>query len=172
MAPTWSFMATLIMFESGQGVAIMTNVHSQNAMLLQRALANNVAKEYGWRYRTPEVWPGPDTVLLVLAKVKGVPAAIAKYRELKASGATMSAGTLVNLGYAISGPNNDADVIAIMKVAVEEYPGDWNAYDSLAEFYARAGKKQLAIENYTKSVELNPRNRGGIEALTKLKGEN
>jgi hypothetical protein len=30
------------------------------------------------------------------------------------------------------------------------------------------GDKELAIKNYQKSVELNPRNVGGIEALKKL----
>jgi hypothetical protein len=47
----------------------------------------------------------------------------------------------------------------------------WNAYDSLGELYARASEKQLAIQNYQKSIELNPNNRGGIEALKKLKAQ-
>jgi len=34
-----------------------------------------------------------------------------------------------------------------------------------------AGKKDLAIKNYEKSVELNPNNKNGVETLKKLKGE-
>jgi cytochrome c-type biogenesis protein CcmH/NrfG len=51
---------------------------------------------------------------------------------------------------------------------VQEYPKFWNAYDSLGEAYLNAGKKDLAAQNYQKSVELNPKNQSGIDALKKL----
>jgi hypothetical protein len=35
--------------------------------------------------------------------------------------------------------------------------------------YANAGDKPRAIANYEKSVQLNPQNDGGIEALRKLR---
>ncbi|PYU66915.1 MAG: hypothetical protein DMG49_20515 [Acidobacteria bacterium] len=35
----------------------------------------------------------------------------------------------------------------------------------------RAGKKSLAIQNYEKSVQLDPKNKNGIAALGKLKEE-
>lgn len=38
------------------------------------------------------------------------------------------------------------------------FPGSWNEYDSLGEAYLKAGKKELAIENYKNSLELNPKN--------------
>ena len=41
---------------------------------------------------------------------------------------------------------------------VDLFPGSWNAYDSLGEAYLKADKKDLAIENYKKSLELNPKN--------------
>jgi cytochrome c-type biogenesis protein CcmH/NrfG len=44
-------------------------------------------------------------------------------------------------------------------------------YDSLGEAYAAAGKKELAIENYEKSVKLDPKNQNGIDHLKKLKDE-
>jgi tetratricopeptide (TPR) repeat protein len=47
----------------------------------------------------------------------------------------------------------------------------WNAsgYDSLGEAYAANGDRELAIKNYELSIELNPENKGGIEALKKLR---
>ena len=54
---------------------------------------------------------------------------------------------------------------------VQEYAQSWNVYDSLAEAYAKVGKKDLAIENYEKSLQLNPKNDNGAEQLKKLKGE-
>ena len=47
----------------------------------------------------------------------------------------------------------------------------WNTYDSLGEAYAKAGDTALAIQNYEKSVQLNPKNEARIAALAKLKGK-
>jgi predicted TPR repeat methyltransferase len=33
----------------------------------------------------------------------------------------------------------------------------------------KAGQKELAIQNYEKSLQLNPKNQNGIEMLKKLK---
>jgi tetratricopeptide (TPR) repeat protein len=44
-------------------------------------------------------------------------------------------------------------------------------YDSLAEAYAAVGKKELAIENYEKSLAMDPKNEHAKEELKKLKGE-
>jgi cytochrome c-type biogenesis protein CcmH/NrfG len=41
----------------------------------------------------------------------------------------------------------------------------------LGEAYAAAGKKDLAIENYEKSLRLDPKNENAKERLKKLKGE-
>jgi len=51
---------------------------------------------------------------------------------------------------------------------VELHPDSWNAYDSLGEAYLKDGNKELATKNYQKSVELNPKNENGVEALKKL----
>ena len=51
------------------------------------------------------------------------------------------------------------------------HPTSWNAFDSLGEAYAAKGDKQKAIENYEKSVQLNPHSEGGLQMLKKLKGE-
>jgi len=50
-------------------------------------------------------------------------------------------------------------------------PESSNSYDSLGEAYLVAGKKDLAIENYKKSVELDPENTNGIEMLKRLRSE-
>ena len=51
---------------------------------------------------------------------------------------------------------------------VEAYPQSANVYDSLGEAYMDAGNKPLAIVNYQKSLELNPKNRGAVVMLQKL----
>lgn len=56
----------------------------------------------------------------------------------------------------------------IFELNVELHPESWNVYDSLAESYMVAGERERAIELYEESLELNPRNRTGLEMLQKL----
>jgi dienelactone hydrolase/predicted negative regulator of RcsB-dependent stress response len=62
--------------------------------------------------------------------------------------------------------NHLAEAIEVLKLDVQVFPSSWNGYDSLGEAYMKAGQKQLAIESYKKSLELNP---GDDEAKEKLK---
>ena len=54
---------------------------------------------------------------------------------------------------------------------VQPHPDSWNVYDSLGEAYANAGQEDLAIKNYKKSLELNPKNDGAVKMLAKLEGK-
>jgi cytochrome c-type biogenesis protein CcmH/NrfG len=51
---------------------------------------------------------------------------------------------------------------------VQVFPSSSNAYDSLGEAYTKAGQKQLAIDSYKKSLELNPANDNAKEKLKML----
>jgi cytochrome c-type biogenesis protein CcmH/NrfG len=51
---------------------------------------------------------------------------------------------------------------------VAAFPKSANTYDSLAEGYMDDGDKALAIANYQKSLELNPKNRNAVLMLQKL----
>lgn len=61
-------------------------------------------------------------------------------------------------GYQYLNQEKFDDAIKVFSLNVNLFPSSWNAYDSLGEAYLKAGKKDLAIENYKKSVELNPNN--------------
>ena len=63
------------------------------------------------------------------------------------------------------------EAIELFKMNVQLYPESWNVYDSLGEAYATAGETALAIQNYEKSLQLNPKNETGRAALAKLKGK-
>jgi Flp pilus assembly protein TadD len=49
------------------------------------------------------------------------------------------------------------------------YPHSSNVYDSLGEAYLKAEKKEMAIQNYMKSLELDPTNANAVNALNRLK---
>ncbi|WP_420318964.1 serine hydrolase [Ekhidna sp.] len=54
------------------------------------------------------------------------------------------------------------------KVNMALYPDSYKVYDSYAEACMKAGKTDLAIANYTKSLQLNPQNNGARHHLTEL----
>ena len=64
--------------------------------------------------------------------------------------------------------NNISLAIELFRLNVKENPQSWNVYDSLAEAYLKAGKKQLAFENYEKSLELNPKNENARNIMQQI----
>lgn len=50
-------------------------------------------------------------------------------------------------------------------------PGNFNSYDSYGEALMETGAREDAVMMYKRSLELNPKNEGGIMALKKLLGE-
>jgi predicted Zn-dependent protease len=75
---------------------------------------------------------------------------------------------LNSLGYRLIRANKLKDAIRILQLNVEAYPKSSNVYDSLGEAYMDDGNKPLAIANYQKSIQLNPRNTGAVKMLQKL----
>jgi len=63
------------------------------------------------------------------------------------------------------------EAIEVFKLNVEAFPQSFNVYDSLGEAFAAAGEQELAVKNYEKSLELNPKSQSGIDALKKLKAQ-
>jgi predicted Zn-dependent protease len=74
------------------------------------------------------------------------------------------------LGYTLLFSNQTQDAIGVLKRNAREYPKSANVYDSLAEAYMKADEKDLAIQNYEKSLQLDPKNQNAVDQLKKLKG--
>jgi len=116
-------------------------------------------------------WYLQDTIEQTVNK-QGIDAAIDAYHKLKITKKPrylFNEDQLNNVGYALLGSKKIKDAIAIFKLNVEEYPKSWNVFDSLGEAYMDNGDTQLAINNYQKSIDLNPANTEGIKMLQKLK---
>jgi tetratricopeptide (TPR) repeat protein len=132
-----------------------------------------VAREYDWKY-TPDP-KSAGQALMLIENVQGPEAALNFYQRIKqgtAPGYAVDEGSLNQLGYHLLMQKKVAEAIKVFERNVQEYPNASNPYDSLGEAYMSAGKKDLAIKNYEKSVELNPKNTNGVDMLKKLKGEN
>jgi tetratricopeptide (TPR) repeat protein len=106
---------------------------------------------------------------------QGLKAAEKKFKALLAErdrGPVFDENDFNNLGYKLMQRGNLESAIFVFEKNAGLYPNSWNAYDSLAEALAKAGKRKLAIKNYRKSLELNPENANGRAILERLeKGE-
>jgi tetratricopeptide (TPR) repeat protein len=101
----------------------------------------------------------------------GIDKAVQQYRDLKAAAPTtynFDEDELNTLGYQLIRKKEFKYAIRVFQLNVEAYPQSSNVYDSLGEAYMDDGDKALAISNYQKSVQLNPKNRNGIVYLQKL----
>jgi CubicO group peptidase (beta-lactamase class C family) len=162
------FQARLIMFaDSGKGVALMVN--SDAGLTMASFLEESIAKEYGWHYAMQQ---NQADILWLVANARGTAAATQKYEDLKKSSAKgLDENTLLQVAYQLLFAGKADDALQVFKLQVRDYPKYWNSYDSIGEAYMRAGQKDLAIQNYEKSIELKPDNQNGIDMLKKLKGQ-
>ncbi|MDX1761390.1 MAG: serine hydrolase [Christiangramia sp.] len=105
---------------------------------------------------------------------EGVDAGEALYHQLKREAPeeyNFGADELNGLGYYYLRMNKLKKALTVFSLNVESHPNSFNVYDSLGEAYLKKGDTIKAIENYRKSVELNPDHQGGIQKLRELKKE-
>jgi imidazolonepropionase-like amidohydrolase len=110
-------------------------------------------------------------VLMKTIDGKGVTAAVKQYHDLKSTQPATydySSRELIGLGYQLLKAKRVTDAIEVFKLSVEVDPRYYNTWDSLAEAYMDHGDKQLAIQNYKKSLDLNPANLNAVEKLKQL----
>jgi CubicO group peptidase (beta-lactamase class C family) len=154
-------MGVVVLTNSATGLSIIREIVDEAVGGQQPALA--------WiKY---ESYKSPARRLFKSILAKGAQAAINEYREWR-KGRTgeevINEAKMNDLGYDLFRMRKLAEAIEVFKLNVEDYPQSANAYDSLGEAYLANGDKELAIKNYQRSVELNPHNATGIEALKKL----
>ncbi|WP_026728437.1 serine hydrolase domain-containing protein [Flavobacterium denitrificans] len=107
--------------------------------------------------------------LLDAYSLKGVSGGNEAYKKLKNDPTyAIKEGDMNRIGYQLLQTGKKKEAIEVFKINVEAFPKSGNTYDSLGEAYLADGDKKLAIENYTKSVELDPSNEGGKKVLAEL----
>jgi tetratricopeptide (TPR) repeat protein len=152
--------------DSGNGVAIMAD--SDNGLQVADLVLRAVAKEYAWNYK----FDGPPATLVLIAKLRGARAALQRYTELKKAKASeneVGEGALNSLGYTLLYSGHEQDAITVFRRNTQEHPQSSNVWDSLGEAYMKVGQKDLAVQNYEKSLQLDPKNQNAVAMLKKLK---
>ncbi len=158
-------------------IALVLLANSDNGMSLVRPMLASAAgaRQPALDWLNYESFNSPQRVVRrrLQAKLRdeGVQAMIAEYRQLKRHypDEAFSEPLLNTLGYQLLRQERFDDAIEIFKLNVREYPDAFNPYDSLGEAYMRAGRVELAIESYARSVEINPDNNNGHEMLKRLR---
>jgi CubicO group peptidase (beta-lactamase class C family) len=154
---------------SGRGVVIMAN--SDNGFAIFNRLADSIGRAYGWKGLEAEADP-PSVSVDLLTKLHGLDRAIAWYRAARDKGsARFGPGDLNSLGYRLLRAGDGADAVKVFEANVQIYPDDANAYDSLGEGHMKAGNVKAAIENYRKSLAMDPKNENAKKMLLKLEAK-
>lgn len=104
----------------------------------------------------------------------GIEEALAHFAELKSryygKGAyNFGEDALNDFGYEILGGEDLQGAIRIFTMNTEEFPESANVWDSLGEAHLTAGDKDLAIRDYSKSLELDPDNDNAAAILKDLR---
>lgn len=77
--------------------------------------------------------------------------------------------SLNNIGYILLRNSRFNEALKVFALNVKEHPQSANAFDSLGESYLAVKNYALALENYKKSLELNPENNNALNMIGKIK---
>jgi len=88
--------------------------------------------------------------------------------ELDPTHPTVTEGYINDIGYDFYHADRMTLSLNTFKVNMMLYPNSFKVYDSYAEACMKAGEADLAILNYTKSLELNPQNNNAKAKLKEL----
>jgi tetratricopeptide (TPR) repeat protein len=73
------------------------------------------------------------------------------------------------VGRDLSASKRHRDAIEVLELNARLFPTSFGAHDALAEAYVAAGRTRLAIDQYVKSLAINPKNDAARTALAKLR---
>ncbi len=83
-------------------------------------------------------------------------------------GGLLDENRINQLGYSLQGKNQSDEAIAVFTFNTRAFPESANAYDSLGEAWLKKGDRLQALENYRKSLQLDPKNENARKAIAKL----
>lgn len=113
----------------------------------------------------------PVTALRMELRKRGYEQAIEVFKELKRKNPEFQPreNDLNDWAYRmLNGGGKPKEALEIFKLNVFLYPTSANVYDSVAEAYEANGNRDLAIVNYKRSLELDPKNSNAAQQLKRL----
>lgn len=77
---------------------------------------------------------------------------------------------LSDLGFSLMSRKKIAEAALVFNLNAKAFPKSWRTFDSLGLIYMVSGRKDLAVQNYQKSLDLNPANTRAKDNLKMLRG--
>lgn len=152
-----------------QKIGVVLFMDGENGLSILRELLNTAigGDQPALRWIKYDSYNSPAMQFAKTAREKGASAAIEAFRPALMRG-DISEDSINSTGYQLLSAKKLPEAIRIFQLNVELHPQSSNVYDSLGEAYMDNGDKELAIQNYKKSLELGPKNNNAIAMLKKL----
>ena len=149
--------------ETGMGVVVLTN-------------STKGADDIGYHLLNPDVnlikvKKSAVAVIRKAIEAEGAEAGLNAWAALKKDHADdyeLDEDQMNTLGYTYLTAGNTKAALAVFRINTEAYPNSSNVFDSYGEALMADGQKEAAVENYKKSLELNPGNDNAVQMLEKM----
>jgi CubicO group peptidase (beta-lactamase class C family) len=149
--------------EDDLAIVVLTN--------LAGAFPEEFVDEIAGIYNPEIALSDPVTALRMELRKRGYEQAIEVFKELKLKNPEFQPleNDLNDWAYRmLNGGGKPKEALEIFKLNVFLYPASANVYDSVAEAYEANGNRELAIVNYKRSLELDPKNTNAAQQLKRL----
>lgn len=148
--------------QNNMAIVMMSNGYS--LFPVQYRMINHIAAMLD-KDLTDDYSLAEETIISEFSK-KENPTAENIYYSLKAKNPKWNfENTLNDIGYILLRNSRIDEAVKVFALNVKENPQSANAFDSLGEGYLSAKNYTLALENYKKSLELNPENTNAIKMI-------
>ncbi len=150
---------------SNMSIVMMSNGYS--LFPIQYRMINHIAAMLD-KNLTDDHSLAEETIITVFSK-KDNPHAEKIYYSMKAKNPKWNFdNTLNDIGYILLRNSRIDEAIKVFALNAKENPQSANAFDSLGEGYFSAKKYALALENYKKSLAINPENTNAAKMIQKI----
>lgn len=151
--------------QNNMAIIMMSNGYSQ--FPVQYRMVNHIAAMID-KNLTDDYSLAEETIISEFSK-KNNPNAEKIYYSIKTKNPKWNfENTLNDIGYILIRNSRTDEAINIFIINSKENPQSANAFDSLGEGYFSAKNYALALDNYKKSLALNPENTNAVKMIRKI----
>jgi CubicO group peptidase (beta-lactamase class C family) len=143
-------------------IIILSNFDFGAEVLIDKI--NSILKEEKY----PPLRPNLGRFVYEKIKEKGAEDFLTNHKEYLSDYMIEHDGMLNRIGYQFMKYGMIHEAISVFIINTKYFPDIANTYDSLGEAYMLKGEKKLALENYKKSLSLNPQNKNAEQKITEL----
>jgi CubicO group peptidase (beta-lactamase class C family) len=143
-------------------VIVLSNIDNGAEVLIDRI--NSILREKKY----PPLKMNTGRFIYEIVKEKGVDDFLDNYKDYLSGYMIEHDGLLNRIGYQFLNKGMTDEAIAVFIINTKYFPDIANTYDSLGEAYMLKGDNKLALENYKKSLKMNPQNKNAEMRIVEL----